>query len=354
MIRAGSYPIEDFLEAITAQLDKTQDALRLKAVNRPLTFALKDFNIDLKVFVEMDEQGLIRFRPGGPNETGTSTVTIGFTTITRPMIEENTVSLELTQSPTLEEIGLAPDEQKRLERLGVRNAAQLRRLESQAGDNTLSRMSGVDLSKLRQALHMGRPALYTIGPTTDGSPEDTEPPAGQIQPPPNGQPPGRGPAPVAVPPRVDTSKADRPPRGRPAVPSKQAPTGPGKPSIADRLRERLGGAGPDGGSAAKQARGKINLPKDAKEVKLSGRNLVVAGRAPRIQLNANPLQISKADEEAVVAALPVDATAGVLSVAMPDGDTIEFDLSFDEPLVVEPARPSDEDDPWMPGGGTRS
>ncbi len=210
MIRAGSYPIEDFLEAITAQLDKTQDALRLKAINRPLTFALKDFNIDLKVFVEMDEQGLIRFRPGGPNETGASTVTIGFTTITRPMIEENTVSLELTQSPTLEEIGLKPDEQKRLERLGVRNAAQLRRLESQAGDNTMSRMSGVDVSKLRQALQMGRPALHTIEPTTDGSPEDAEPPAGHIQPPPNGQPPGRGPAPVAVPPKQAMPKPGRP------------------------------------------------------------------------------------------------------------------------------------------------
>ena len=37
---AEAIPNAEFLEAITAQLDQTQDALRLKAVNRPLTFAL--------------------------------------------------------------------------------------------------------------------------------------------------------------------------------------------------------------------------------------------------------------------------------------------------------------------------
>ena len=128
----------------------------------------------------------------------------------------------------------------------------------------------------------------------------------------------------------------------------------GRVSIADRLRQRLGGTDPDEGREAVKARGKINLPKGTTAVRLSGRNLVDSGRAPKIQLNANPLQISKADEDVVIAALPIGATAGVLSVAMPDGDTIEFDLSFDEPLVVEPVQPSDEDDPWMPSGGTRS
>ena len=86
-------PIEDFLEAITAQLDRTQDSLRLKAVNRPLTFAIKDFNIDLSVFVEMDRDGLVRLRPAGPNESGASIIKIGLTTITRPMIEENTLAM---------------------------------------------------------------------------------------------------------------------------------------------------------------------------------------------------------------------------------------------------------------------
>ena len=51
MIGEGSFRVEDFIQAITAQLDRVQDALRLKAVNRPLTYALKDLAMDLKVFV---------------------------------------------------------------------------------------------------------------------------------------------------------------------------------------------------------------------------------------------------------------------------------------------------------------
>ncbi len=152
-------PIEDFLEAITAQLDKTQDALRMKAVNRPLTFALKDFNIDLSVFVEMDADGLVRLRPSGPNETGASSLHIGFTTITRPMIEENTISMELAQSPSLEEAGLAPEESLRLQRLGVRNTAQLERLRRHSGEDGVARFSGVDPGRLRQALQAARPRI---------------------------------------------------------------------------------------------------------------------------------------------------------------------------------------------------
>lgn len=153
---AAAAPIEDFLEAITAQLDKTQDALRMKAVNRPLTFALKDFAIDLSVFVEMDREGIVRLRPSGPNEAGASTIRIGFTTITRTMIEENTISMELAQSPGLEEADLAPEESLRLQRLGVRNTAQLDRLRAQLGEDGVARFSGVDPGRLRKAFQMNR------------------------------------------------------------------------------------------------------------------------------------------------------------------------------------------------------
>lgn len=162
----ASAPIEDFLEAITAQLDRTQDALRLKAVNRPLTFALKDFNIDLSVFVEMDNDGRVKLRPSAPNESGASTIHISFTTITRPMIEENTISMEQTQSPLLEEAGLAPEESQRLERLGVRNMAQLRRLQEQSDEESVARFSGIDPGRLRRALKVAGPRInfVDIGP----------------------------------------------------------------------------------------------------------------------------------------------------------------------------------------------
>ena len=143
MSGSGSFLVEDFINSITVQLDRVQDALRFKALNRPLTYALKDFSLDLQVFVELDGQGSVRFRNSAANETGSSTVRLGFTTITKPMIEENTVSLAVTRSPSLDQIGLEPDERKKLEHLGVHNAAQLQNLYSTTGARTVSRLSDV-------------------------------------------------------------------------------------------------------------------------------------------------------------------------------------------------------------------
>src|SRR5262245_20016545 len=160
----GSFLVEEFINAITAQLDRVQDALRLKAVNRPLTYALKDLTLDLQVFVEMDEQGSVKFRTSRPNENGASTVHLSFTTITKPMIEENTISLAVTQSPLLDEIGFGDEERKRLEQLGVRNAAQLERLGSTTGARTVARLSGIPVERLKQALSQSQPQVTHITP----------------------------------------------------------------------------------------------------------------------------------------------------------------------------------------------
>jgi hypothetical protein len=172
----SSYPVQDFLEALTSQLDRTQDALRLKAVNRPLTYAIRDFSLSLQVFVELDDEGQVRFRSSGANETGASTVAIGFTTITRPMIEENTVKLSEVAGPSLGELGLAPEEQRQLEKLGVHNAAQLQRLNTSSGEDALARFADVPVNRLRAALQAGSPAVRHIQAEPGEVPADSGPP----------------------------------------------------------------------------------------------------------------------------------------------------------------------------------
>ncbi|GAA1520017.1 hypothetical protein [Kribbella lupini] len=173
----STYAVQDFLEALTAQLDRTQDSLALKAVNRPLTYAIRDFSLSLQVFVELSDDGQVRFRSSGPSETGASTVSIGFTTITRPMIEENTVNLSDAKSPSLDELGLAPQEQRQLERLGVRNADQLRKLNSSSGEGALARFADVPVNRLRAALQAGSPSVRQVAPErppTEPVPPNTE------------------------------------------------------------------------------------------------------------------------------------------------------------------------------------
>ncbi len=377
MARGGGYPIEEFLESITAQLDRTQDALRLKAVNRPLTFALKDFTVDLQVFVEMDAAGKVRFRPAQPNETGASTVNLSFTTITRPMIEENTVSLEMTQAPTLSELGLEDGEKKELEKLGVRNAAQLRNLERQAGEDTLSRYSGVNLGRIRTALDLSRPRVSVID-TDDGAEEPQWPPGAmppvQTSPAPHHPAPvdpapvDPGPpvqtAPVPDPYPVDEPKPDTGPRipGRPIfdrpildrpgldgirnpvhpgpkapdpiAPPTRTPLAPNGGLLADRIRREKGGPVGGGGAAAPratppQADGVIRLKPGSRRVNLKGHNLIDGPRKPRAALDGRPLPVLGATGASVSFGLPEDVTPGNLDIELPDGRQTRYWLDTD-------------------------
>jgi hypothetical protein len=161
-------PVDEFLQAIGEQLDRAQDSLAVKArTGRPLTWALKDMKVDLQVFVELDEQGQVLWRSAGPNETGASTVHLEFTTITRPMIEENTWSfLDDADPRSMEDLGaaadLSEDDRRRLGRMGVRTVGQLRRLSSTTRNpKAVEAMVGIPVSRLEAALRASARPVVT-------------------------------------------------------------------------------------------------------------------------------------------------------------------------------------------------
>lgn len=327
MPAGAGYPIEDFLEAITAQLDQTQDALRLKAVNRPLTFALKDFNVDLKVFVEMDQQGRVTFRPAAPNEEGASTVSIGFTTITRPMIEENTITMEMAQAPTLGELGLARDEQRQLAKIGVRNAAQLKNLQRSAGEDTLSRHTGVDLGRIRGALNLARPRLDEIGdePVAPSAVPDPERPTPERPVPRPGRPGGQpGVLPdIRLPGGNGAGRGGREPP-RPGSPPQRPVAGDG--NLAARLREGLSRTQPAPSGEAHPAPRRFEIDPGARSIRIAGRNLIDGGRPPAARLDGRPLTLLDATSLAASFALPPGRGGGRLTVELPDGATEDFEM----------------------------
>lgn len=283
MTEDGAFLVEDFVHSIAAQLDRVQDALRIKAVNRPLTYALKDFSLDLHVFAEMDAEGHVRFRTAGPNETGASTVRIAFTTITRPMIEENTVSLQASQGPTLEESGLSPEEQRRLGQLGVRNVTQLQKLQRQAGASTIQRLAGVPAERLRDALTRGRPAIDRVA----------------IRPSP--------PAPVPAPPRAAPPATPPSVTGRPPAPPSPPTKLPAPPREAGPIR-----------------------------VRLEGKNLI-GGAPPRVRFNDRPVPIASLEDDAIEVDVP--PTAGSLTLDLDDGELREI-------AIPAPTTAPAIDDPW--------
>ena len=321
----GSFLVEDFINAITTQLDRVQDSLRLKAVNRPLTYALKDIALDLQVFVDVDQQGNVRFRSGAPNEAGASTIRLGFTTITRPMIEENTVSLAMTRSPQLDELGLDENEMRRLEQYGVRNAAQLQNLGKQTSATGVSRLTGIPVDRLREALSLGKPRVDGIVP----------------QPPPVSRPPVIHQPPVSQPPVVHQ------PPVKPTFPTRPPVVSP-KPPVFIPPKQSPVFTTPVVNNP-KPVAGSIKVAPGAKRLELFGGNLLSAEGIPEIRLNNQPLNVSDADEDRLVIDMPDEPESGALEITLPGGEQMSFDLSYeDDHSNGDEYRYSALEDSWEP------
>jgi len=302
----ASFLVEEFLGAIATQLDRTQDDLALKAVNRPLTYAIKDFSMELKVFVEMDPEGRVRFRTPAANEPGASSVSIGFTTITRPMIQENTVEVGLARSPTLSEAGLSYQERRRLEQVGVRTTAELHRLQSSTGSAGISRVADIPMERLRAALAFGRPVISSVRPAPRPQKPAAPKPLAPQAPSPQVPPPARPPA-------------SRPPVTPPRPQPRPAPVPPRKPPI-------------------------VRIPPATRRIELVGRNMLGSGGAPQVWLGGRPLAVAEADDERIVAELPDDLVAsGTLEVDHGDGDIATWELAHENPGQTDPWAPAPAD-----------
>ena len=146
-------PIENFIQALTSQLDRAQTAMALKARNMPLTFAVKDLTFDLRAQVEM-KNSAVHIRPAGPAEPDASTIHFTLTTITRPMIEENTPQVDPEQQSLREVLGndITEEEERRLEWAGIRSADDLQQAGVGGGEDALQRVTQLPVQRLRSAL----------------------------------------------------------------------------------------------------------------------------------------------------------------------------------------------------------
>lgn len=157
LVQESGVPFDLFIQSLTDQLDKAQASMALKArVGKlPITFAVKEVSIDLRAFVNL-VQDEIYLRPAGPGDAEASTVKLSLTTITKPMIEENAVDFR-AEDPRFslrEALGdkLTADDQRSLERIGVRTVTQLTELRKTAGADVVARLARMPVNRLQQAL----------------------------------------------------------------------------------------------------------------------------------------------------------------------------------------------------------
>jgi hypothetical protein len=160
----GAVPIEDFVQALQAQLDRAQRAMHTKArnLNLPLTFALKDISIDLRTHVEV-VKNQVRVRPAGAGDHDASVLHLTLTTVTRPMIEENAFAMD-TSEERIDEVQDIPEEDRRkLEWAGLQTVRQLKEMHDESGEASIGRMANLPIDRLRKALQkMSQPLVSRV------------------------------------------------------------------------------------------------------------------------------------------------------------------------------------------------
>ena len=120
-----SWNLEAFLDSLILELDKAQDALAVKGINRKLTYTVQDMALELQIFPEFDGDQ-VRFTTAKPGQTGASKVSIQLGSIRDTQIQE-VARTPSTADVSLDVVGVPETERKELKRLGIDSAEDLRR-----------------------------------------------------------------------------------------------------------------------------------------------------------------------------------------------------------------------------------
>ena len=119
-----AWNLEAFLNSLIYELDKAQDTLSVKGLNRKLTYTVKDMEIELQLFPEFDGDR-VRFTTARPGETGASKVSFQLGSIRDNQIREITRKLPSHDDVTLDEIDMPEPERRELQKLGIRSTDDL-------------------------------------------------------------------------------------------------------------------------------------------------------------------------------------------------------------------------------------
>ena len=136
-----AWNLESFLDSLIYELDKAQDTLSVKGLNRKLTYTVKDMSLDLQIFPEFDGD-TVRFTTARPGETGASKVTFQLGSILDNQIREVTKRPPSKEELSLDQTDLPEEQRRELKKLGIRSAEDLRRTVEE---------KGVDIRKVTQA-----------------------------------------------------------------------------------------------------------------------------------------------------------------------------------------------------------
>jgi hypothetical protein len=143
----ASWHLEDFVDSLVVELDKTRETLALKAINKPLTYTVREVALDLNIFPTYDGDQ-VTFLTAQPGQEGASKVTIQLGTITDQQVRATTKPPATKGEVKLEAIDLDKTTRKKLRKIGVTSTEDLKAMERKNVDIEQATEAGLDYRSL--------------------------------------------------------------------------------------------------------------------------------------------------------------------------------------------------------------
>ncbi|NMH88787.1 hypothetical protein [Flavivirga algicola] len=151
-----SWNLESFLDSLIVELDKARETLAIKAINKPLTYAVKDVNLEMQLFPSFDGDN-VSFITAQPGQEGASKIAIQLGSITDQQIRKTTKEPTTTQDVSIDLIDeIDTDTKNTLRKIGVTSVNDLDKIQKKNVDLLKASNKKVDYGKLANLLNKAR------------------------------------------------------------------------------------------------------------------------------------------------------------------------------------------------------
>jgi hypothetical protein len=166
MAENAAWKLEDFVDSLVVELDKTRETLAVKAINKPLSYTVKEVALDLNTFPTYDGDR-VSFVTAQPGQEGSSKITIQLGSITDQQVRAT------AKAPTtgkgdlpIDEIPVDKTTKEKLRRIGVTTVGDLKQVEQHHVD--LRQVTGDDVDYSSLANQIGKAQRDQAPPQISG------------------------------------------------------------------------------------------------------------------------------------------------------------------------------------------
>jgi hypothetical protein len=150
-----AWQLEDFVDSLVVELDKARETLAVKAINKPLSYAVKELSLDLNVFPNYDGDQ-VKFTTARPGEQGASKVTIQLGSITDQQVRATSKAFAGKNDMSIDDIHVDKNTKKELRKLGVNSVDDLKQIERTNVDIKRVTDNAIDYSQLANQIQKSR------------------------------------------------------------------------------------------------------------------------------------------------------------------------------------------------------